>query len=128
MSEAAPALSISLETVGLPPAEAGGPAVGAHDDRSFVGHAKLVGGLTLVSRLAGLAREIVAARYMGDGLVAAAFTFAFTVPNLFRKLFGEGALSAAFVPLYAQAVKKEGTEAANEFAAAGINLLCIVQV
>ena len=58
MSEAAPALSISLETVGLPPAEAGGPAVGAHDDRSFVGHAKLVGGLTLVSRLAGLARAV----------------------------------------------------------------------
>lgn len=75
--------------------------------RSFVGHAKLIGGLTLVSRVLGLAREVVAGHYLGTGVVASAFTVAFTIPNLFRKLFGEGALSAAFIPLYAQAVKAE---------------------
>lgn len=98
----------------------------ARDDRSFIGHAKLVGGLTLLSRLAGLAREMVAANYLGTGVVASAFTVAFTIPNLFRKLFGEGALSAAFIPLYAQALKQESPEKANEFAAAGINLLTLV--
>src|SRR3984957_19653275 len=75
--------------------------------RSFLGHAKLIGVLTLASRVLGLGREIVAGHYLGTGLVASAFTVAFTIPNLFRKLFGEGALSAAFIPLYAQAVKRE---------------------
>src|ERR1700761_8761654 len=103
MSEVAPSPSLSFTA---PPAPS----------RSFVGHAKLIGILTLVSRFTGLAREIVAGHYLGTGLVASAFTVAFTIPNLFRKLFGEGALSAAFIPLYAQAVKEEregGTEDAG---------------
>jgi putative peptidoglycan lipid II flippase len=103
--------------------------------KSFIGHAKVIGVLTLVSRVMGLAREIVAGHYLGTGLVASAFTVAFTIPNLFRKLFGEGALSAAFIPLYSQALKKERdagaeggapTESANAFAAASVNLLCII--
>lgn len=119
---------------------------------SFVGHAKVIGGLTLVSRVTGLAREIVAGHYLGTGLVASAFTVAFTIPNLFRKLFGEGALSAAFIPLYAQELTKEQTDGAsqpaeysplathyslptsphsalapaNAFAAASVNLLCMI--
>ena len=75
--------------------------------KTFFGHAKLIGGLTLASRIFGLGREIVAGHYLGTGLVASAFTVAFTIPNLFRKLFGEGALSAAFIPLYTQALKQE---------------------
>src|SRR5690349_7583316 len=78
--------------------------------RSFVAHAKLIGGLTLVSRVAGLVREIAAAHYLGAGTVASAFRAAFIIPNLFRKLFAEGALSAAFIPLYAQSVNRD-TEA-----------------
>src|SRR5580698_3067152 len=96
--------------------------------KSFVAHAKVIGGLTLVSRVTGLAREVVAGHYLGTGLVASAFTVAFTVPNLFRKLFGEGALSAAFIPLYSQSLKSESTEAANDFAAAAVNLLCSILV
>src|SRR5436305_7294940 len=88
--------------------------------RSFVGHAKLIGSYTLLSRILGLGREVVAGHYLGTGLVASAFTVAFTIPNLFRKLFGEGALSAAFIPLYAQSLKKESIGEANAFAAAGI--------
>ena len=83
------------------------PPAQKHGARSFLGHAKLIGGLTLGSRIMGLLREIVAGHYMGTGLVASAFTVAFTIPNLFRKLFGEGALSAAFIPLYTQAVEAE---------------------
>ncbi|HEX8915233.1 MAG TPA: murein biosynthesis integral membrane protein MurJ, partial [Humisphaera sp.] len=74
---------------------------------TFLKHAKVVGLLTLVSRVTGLVREIVSAHYLGTGLVASAFTVAFTIPNLFRKLFGEGALSAAFIPLYIKAVRAE---------------------
>ncbi|HWE01130.1 MAG TPA: murein biosynthesis integral membrane protein MurJ [Tepidisphaeraceae bacterium] len=106
---------------------------------SFLKHAKLIGLLTLASRIFGLGREIVAGHYMGTGLVASAFTVAFTIPNLFRKLFGEGALSAAFIPLYTQAVKQERDNNpqvdpasprylinANTFAAAAVNLLCVM--
>src|SRR5689334_21735906 len=88
--------------------------------RAFLGHAKLIGFLTLISRFLGLAREMVAGHYLGTGLVASAFTVAFTIPNLFRKLFGEGALSAAFIPLYTQAVKHEHLDKANDFAAASV--------
>jgi putative peptidoglycan lipid II flippase len=96
--------------------------------KSFVHHAKLIGGLTLVSRFFGLGREVAVTHYLGTGWVASAFAAAFAVPNLFRKLFGEGALSAAFIPLYAQQVKTQSTEAANGFAAAAVNLLIAILV
>ena len=96
---------------------------------SFLSHAKLIGALTFLSRIVGLAREVVAGHYLGTGVVASAFTVAFTLPNLFRKLLGEGALSAAFVPLYAQAEKRGVTEdgqPARDFAAASVNLLALI--
>ena len=58
--------------------------------KTFVSHAKLIGVITFVSRLLGMARESIAANYFGGGMVYSAFQFAFTVPNLFRKLLGEG--------------------------------------
>ena len=57
-------------------------------------------GATLLSRLLGMVRVMVYARFMGDGPVASAFVYAFQIPNLFRRLLGEGALSAAFIPLF----------------------------
>jgi putative peptidoglycan lipid II flippase len=104
----------------MPPAAAG---------KSVLGHAKLIGALTFLSRIVGLAREVVAGHYLGTGVVANAFTVAFTIPNLFRKLLGEGALSASFIPLYAQALKRGTTETgepAAEFAAASVNLLAMI--
>src|SRR5881227_883448 len=77
------------------------------DHRAVVSHAKLIGLLTLVSRILGMAREVVAARFFGAGVVWSAFQYAFTIPNLFRKLLGEGALSAAFIPLYAKAIREQ---------------------
>lgn len=97
--------------------------------RSFLAHAKLIGLLTLLSRIVGLAREVVAGHYLGTGIVASAFTVAFTIPNLFRKLLGEGALSAAFIPLYAKAEKTGATEdgeTATDFAAGAVNLLALI--
>ena len=61
-----------------------------------------IGGLTLVSRIAGFAREMLMSRVMGASWQADAFFVAFRLPNTFRRLFGEGAFSAGFVPLYAQ--------------------------
>src|SRR5205814_3783578 len=91
-----------------------------------VRHARLISLLTLISRFLGVARESLAAKYFGAGLVASAFAVAFTIPNLFRKLFGEGALSAAFIPLYAQSIKAGAAEESQKFAAATVNLLIVV--
>ena len=63
---------------------------------------------TLTSRLLGMVREMVYARFMGDGWVAGAFQLAFTIPNLFRRLLGEGALTAAFIPVFKEKEKTAG--------------------
>src|SRR5580658_5762684 len=96
--------------------------------KSFVEYARLIGLLTLISRFFGLGRDVVGVHYLGAKLVASAFTFAFTALNLFRKLFGEGALAAAFIPLYSQSLRMESAEAANDFAAATVNLLCAILI
>ncbi|MEM7776057.1 MAG: murein biosynthesis integral membrane protein MurJ [Pseudomonadota bacterium] len=75
-----------------------------------------VGGLTLVSRVLGFARDVLLAALLGTGAVMDAFVVAFRLPNLFRRLFGEGAFNAAFVPLYAKRLEGEGIVAANRFA------------
>src|SRR5580704_119905 len=63
---------------------------------------------TLLSRVLGMVRVMVYARFMGDGWVAGAFTFAFQIPNLFRRLLGEGALTAAFIPIFKAKEKTHG--------------------
>lgn len=63
---------------------------------------------TMTSRVLGMAREMVYAAFMGNTWVASAFTLAFQVPNLFRRLLGEGALTAAFIPIFKQKEKLAG--------------------
>ncbi len=63
---------------------------------------------TMTSRVLGMVREIVYARFMGDSWVAGAFQLAFMIPNLFRRLLGEGALTAAFIPVFKEKEKLEG--------------------
>jgi putative peptidoglycan lipid II flippase len=67
-----------------------------------------IGGLTMVSRVFGFAREMLMSRIMGASGAADAFLVAFRLPNTFRRLFGEGAFSAGFVPLFAQRYHGEG--------------------
>jgi putative peptidoglycan lipid II flippase len=69
-----------------------------------------VAAATMTSRILGLVREMVYARFMGAGWVADAFTMAFMVPNLFRRLLGEGALTAAFIPVFKQQEKEAGDQ------------------
>jgi putative peptidoglycan lipid II flippase len=75
-----------------------------------------VGGWTMASRVLGFARDILIARVLGAGLEADAFFVAFRFPNLFRRLFAEGAFNAAFVPLYARALTERGPVLAQRFA------------
>lgn len=63
---------------------------------------------TMISRVLGMVREMVYAAFMGNTWVASAFTLAFQVPNLFRRLLGEGALTAAFIPLFKHKEIQEG--------------------
>ena len=88
---------------------------GVARESGFVSHARVVGGLTFLSRILGLVRDAVCSRTFGAGPVWSAFALAFLVPNLFRRLFGEGALSAAFLPEYARLTEK-GEDEARKFA------------
>ena len=93
---------------------------------------------TLTSRVLGLVREMVYAAFMGLSWVAGAFTLAFMVPNLFRRLLGEGALTAAFIPIFKQKEQRDGEKemwrTANAVisgllvAAGAITLLAIVGI
>ena len=75
-----------------------------------------VGGWTLASRLLGFARDILIAAMLGAGPVADAFFVANRLPNLFRRLFGEGAFNAAFVPAFTGLLTREGRATAADFA------------
>ena len=75
-----------------------------------------VGGFTLLSRVVGFIRDIVLSAMLGSGAVADAFFVAFKLPNFFRRLFAEGAFSAAFVPLFARELQGHGRDAALAFA------------
>ena len=62
----------------------------------------VVSSMTLLSRVLGLARDVVFARFFGAGLVMDAFFVAFKIPNIFRRFFAEGAFSQSFVPVFAE--------------------------
>ena len=84
-----------------------------------------VGGLTVLSRIAGLIRDLVTVRIFGDTATGSAFAAAFAIPNLFRRLFGEGALSAAFLPAYARLLKTD-PPAAHAIASLVIGVLATI--
>lgn len=105
------------------PPTAATPPAASH--AGFFGAVRVVAGFTLVSRLLGLARDVVLARVLGDTAVGSAFAFAFLIPNLFRRLFGEGALTAAFLPEYASLVEKDRA-VAERFATLSLVLLLTV--
>jgi putative peptidoglycan lipid II flippase len=75
---------------------------------SLVKNVGTIGGLTMVSRLFGFARDMLLSRILGAGGIADAWQLAFQLPNIFRRLFAEGAFSAAFVPLFNQRMAKDG--------------------
>lgn len=74
-----------------------------------------IGGLTLVSRVLGFVRDMIAARLLGASHANDAFNLAFLLPNIFRRLFAEGAFSSGFVPLFSRRLASGGTEDAERF-------------
>jgi len=107
------------------------PAVPQRSARSGMIRSSMVySGLTLVSRLMGFVRDLVITYYMGASatFVADAYTTAFAFPNLFRRIFAEGAFAAAFVPAYARSLEKDGEEVADVLAADAMAALLAMTV
>ena len=82
-----------------------------------------VGSITMVSRVLGFVRDILIAATLGAGMAADVFFVAFKFPNLFRRLFAEGAFSMAFVPIFAGILEEEGEAKAKEFAEQAMGVL-----
>jgi|SRR5690554_2077632 putative peptidoglycan lipid II flippase len=90
--------------------------------------AKNIGSMSLavmISRFFGLARDIIFAGFFGASYVADAFQVGYQIPNLLRKLFGEGALSAAFIPIYNELELKKGRKEQISFALNILSLLTL---
>jgi putative peptidoglycan lipid II flippase len=86
-----------------------------------------VGGWTMASRVLGLVRDVIMAALLGTGPVAQAFIIAFTLPNMFRRFFAEGAFNMAFVPMFAKRLEAgEDAEAFARDALSGLAALLIV--
>ncbi|GAB4184612.1 MAG: murein biosynthesis integral membrane protein MurJ [Thalassobaculales bacterium] len=85
-----------------------------------------VGSWTALSRVTGFARDMAVAAVLGAGPVADAFFVAFKLPNLFRRLTGEGAFSAAFVPIFSARLAAQGRAAALAFAGQALSLMLLV--
>ncbi|KKQ48681.1 MAG: Integral membrane protein MviN [candidate division TM6 bacterium GW2011_GWF2_38_10] len=72
-----------------------------------------VGGFTFLSRILGIIREVLLVRFFGVGALSDAFIMAFRIPNFFRHIFAEGAMSAAFIPVFVKSVKEKNTAESN---------------
>ncbi len=98
-------------------------------DNHFFRHAALISSFTVASRLLGLVRDMACAAFFGGGLVWDAFSFAFRIPNLFRRLFGEGALSVSSLPVFTEYLETrtrgEAVRLIRAVSTAMILVLCI---
>jgi len=96
--------------------------------RSVLSSAKLIGICTLSSRVTGMVRDMLLMQVFGLTWVLDAFTYAFQFPNLFRRLFAEGALAAVFVPTFTRATEQGGRPAARQLLARTLALLGLVLI
>lgn len=87
-----------------------------------------IGANTMASRVLGFVRDVMMAALVGAGGMADAFFVAFQFPNLFRRLFAEGAFNSAFVPLFAGTLQTQGQDAAREFAGRALSVLLAVVI
>jgi len=94
--------------------------------RNVIKSAAVVGSFVLLSRIFGLVRDIIFANYFGTSLAKSAFDVAFRIPNLFRRLFGEGALSASFIPVFTETLEYDGKEEAWALARRVITFLVVI--
>ena len=90
--------------------------------------AGVVGLATMASRIFGFIRDMVVAAFFGAGLATDAFFVAFRIPNLLRRLLGEGSLTVSFVPVFTEYLKKRSTEEALELADVAFTILSVILV
>ncbi len=93
------------------------------ENRNVIRFAFAVGGFTMLSRVLGMVRDVLTAGLFGTSLEMSAFVVAFRIPNLFRALFGEGALSSAFIPVFMDSRRTEGEPAAWRLARRVVTLV-----
>src|SRR6266849_7822950 len=94
--------------------------------RPRAGFALLVAAGILLSRIAGLIRERVFAHYLGNSAAAGAFKAGLKIPNFLQNLFGEGVLSASFIPVYARLIAEDDEEMAGRVAGVILPLLGVI--
>ena len=75
----------------------------------------IIGSMTFLSRILGYLRDLLIARVIGAGLVSDAFFVAFKLPNLFRRLFAEGSMNSAFIPVISGISSRFGRKKADDF-------------
>ena len=112
----------SSQTIGVRTARAAAP--------SMIRSSLVVSSLTLVSRLMGFGRDLAVSYTMGAsvGIAADAYNTALAFPNLFRRIFAEGAFAAAFVPAYAKSLDRDGEEVADVLAADAMAVLAAATI
>ena len=98
----------------------------ASDGSRLARDSAVVGAATILSRLLGFARDVMIARLLGTGPVADALLAALRLPNLVRRVLGEGGLNAPFVPLYLAIRGERGAQAATDFAGRALGRLGLV--
>lgn len=91
----------------------------------MVSSAKLIAGCTLTSRVTGMIRDMLLVHSFGAAWVLDAFFFGFKIPNLFRRLFGEGILAAVFVPTFTRTLETDGRQSAWQLLARTLALLTV---
>jgi putative peptidoglycan lipid II flippase len=101
------------------PAAAPKPGPAAAPQHGMLRSSMIISGFTLISRMMGFVRDLAITYYMGASatIAADAYNAAFAFPNLFRRIFAEGAFSSAFVPAYARSLEQDGEEVADVLAA-----------
>ncbi len=98
------------------------------EDENVSRAAGIVSFFTFLSRILGLVRDMVIAAFFGTGLVADAFVVAFRIPNLLRRLFAEGSLTIAFIPVFTEYLTSKTKEDAFEMARVVLTLLALILV
>ena len=116
----------TLDQVGTAGGATPALAPGAKIERSTGRSAVLVGAGILISRIVGLIRQRVFAHYFGLSAAGDAFSAAFRIPNFLQNIFGEGALSASFIPVYAKLLAQDDEEEAAHVANAVLGMLALV--
>ncbi|HIJ80855.1 MAG TPA: murein biosynthesis integral membrane protein MurJ [Desulfuromonadales bacterium] len=95
------------------------------EKRTIARAAGILGSATMLSRIMGMVRDMVVSRLFGAGLATDAFFAAFQIPNMLRRFFAEGALTAAFVPIFSETLSRQGEERSREVANTCFTLLTI---